>query len=41
MITPSSVWSDEFVEGAFIQLSGGTATNHFNHSQSLHRPLEL
>jgi hypothetical protein len=27
MITPSPVLSNEFVEGAFIELSDGTATN--------------
>jgi hypothetical protein len=31
MITPSPVWSDEFVEGGVVELSGGAATDHFDH----------
>jgi len=31
MITPSPVRFDEFVEGGFIELSVGAATNCFNH----------
>jgi hypothetical protein len=31
MITPSPIRFDEPVEGGFIELSDGTATNHFDH----------
>jgi len=34
MITPSPVWSNDFVEGSFIELSDCAATNSLDHNQT-------